>query len=287
MTKVCLTFFQAGFTMWLLAGGNGLAHGDLHERIIVVSKQIEERPLDAQLYLRRADMERQHEDWPAALRDYDKARQLDPAMNLDLQRGRTLLEAGRPEGALPLLDRVLESTPDDPQALLFRARALSRLDRPVEAARDFRAAFARNPEPKPAQAIETADSLVVLGLEQDALQLLSAGIAKLGNHPALVLRSMDLAIATRDFDTALVQVEIMRQGAPRPEPWMARRASILEQAGRIDESRAAWQGLVGLLTALPNLERGSPANRQLMEDARKSLATLDRLSVKKIISPTK
>jgi hypothetical protein len=66
----------------------------------------------------------------------------------------------------------------------------------------------------------------------------------------------------------------MRQSAPRPEPWMARRASILAQAGRIEESRAAWQALVDHLSALPNLERGSHAMSTLMEQAKQALAAL-------------
>ena len=287
MKKMRPTCLNASCILWLFLGGDALAHGDLHERIIGVSRQIEEKPLDARLYVRRADLERQHGDWPAALNDYDQAGKLDPAIDLNLQRGRTLLEASHPELALPLLNRVLESTPDNSQALLFRARAFSQLERPVEAATEFRAAFARALEPSPSLAIETADSLVVLGLEKDALRFLSASISKIGNHPVLVLRSLDLAIAVREFDVALIQVEVMRKGAPRSEPWMARRASILELAGRSDEARAAWQGLVEHLTALPNLERGSSANRQLMEDARKSLTTLDRLVVKKEATPLK
>ncbi len=103
------------------------------------------------------------------------------------------------------------------------------------------------------------------------------GIEKLGPIPSLVIRAMDLEIATKNFAAALTRVEAMRQSAPRPEPWMAKRASILAQAGRIQESRAAWQALVEHLAALPNLERGSHAMSKLTAEAKQALAALDSL----------
>ena len=274
MIRIFSIGLQAVFLAWLFVGAECLAHGDLHERIMAASRKIEEEPLDAQRYARRADLERQHENWPAAMKDYDRARELDPTIRLDFERGRTLLEAGRAEDALPLLESALRSTPDDLQVLRIHARALSRLGRREEAASEFRSTFTRTPVQDPELVVETAESLVVLGLQEEAIGVLLEGIAKIGAHPALVLRSLDLAISSRDFDTALQQVEVMRQGAPRPEPWLARRAGILAQAGRIEESRAAWQMLIDHLTALPNLDRGSVSNRQLMEDAQKSLEKL-------------
>ena len=116
------------------------------------------------------------------------------------------------------------------------------------------------------------------GLAGEAVQVLAAGIEKLGPIPSLALRAMEVEIATKNFDAALTRVEALRKSAPRPEPWMARRASVLAQAGRIEDSRAAWQALVEHLAALPNLERGSHAMSKLAEDARQALASLASLT---------
>jgi tetratricopeptide (TPR) repeat protein len=264
-------------TIWLILSGVVSAHGDIHERIGAISKQIEASPLEAKLYAQRAELERQHEDWQAALADYAKARQLDPKLDVDLPLGRTLLEAGRPEEALALLNRFLDRTPTAPQALVHRARTYVKLDRNEEALTDYRAALKCTPVPEPDLVIESADSLTVHGLEKEALGVLSAGIEKLGDIPSFILRAMDLEIATKNYDAALGRVHKMQQTAPRPEPWMARRASIMAQAGRIQESKLAWQALVEHLTALPNLERGSHAMSKLMEDAKQALASLDSL----------
>jgi len=84
---------------------------------------------------------------------------------------------------------------------------------------------------------------------------------------------MELEIMTGQFDSALTRVDQLQQFAPRPEPWMAKRASLLAQAGRVSESRAAWQSLLAHLSALPNLERGSKPMNLLAEQARQALAT--------------
>lgn len=264
-------------TLWLILSGGVSAHGDIHERIGAITKQIEATPLDAPLYAQRAELERQHEDWQAALSDYAKARKVDPTIDVDLPLGRTLLESGRPEEALPLLNRFLDRTPTAPRALIYRARTYVKLDRNEEALTDYRAALKCTPVPEPDLIIETADSLTAHGLEKEALLVLSAGIEKLGDIPSFILRAMDLEIATKNYDAALGRVRTVQQTAPRPEPWMARRASILAQAGRIQESKMAWQALVEHLAALPNLERGSQAMSKLMEDAKLALASLDSL----------
>ena len=82
----------------------------------------------------------------------------------------------------------------------------------------------------------------------------------------------------KNFEAALRRVEEARQGAPRPEPWMARRATVLAQAGRIEESRAAWKALAKHLESLPDQERTSHAMSRLAEEARQALAKLKSLS---------
>jgi len=66
-------------------------------------------------------------------------------------------------------------------------------------------------------------------------------------------------------------VDEAQKEAPRPEPWMARRATILTQAGRIEESRNAWKALLAQLASLPEHDRASRAMRQLEDEARKAL----------------
>lgn len=261
---------------WLATLLPAAAHGAFHERIDHVSAQITTSPNDARLYLQRADLYRQHQDFKPALADCDKARLLDPAIEADALHGRILLEAGQPADALPLLNRFLLRHPDHADALTSRARVLTKLEKHDAALDDYRAALRHTPTLEPDLVCECADAMAARKCTKEAIQVLSAAMTKLGPIPSLVLRAMDLEIATGDYDAALARIETMRLSAPRPEPWMAKRASVLSQAGRIDESRAAWTALIDHLSNLPNLERGSHAMSQLMEQATKALTTLEK-----------
>ena len=272
-----LSSIPLGSAVGLFTACVAFAHGDIHERIEAVSKQIAARPQDAPLHAPRAELYRQHEDWQAALADCTAALKLDPTLEVGLLRGRTLLESGQPAAALPLLDGFLGRHPGHPQGLVCRARVLVKLERPQAAIADYREALKSTPTPEPDLVQECADALATQGSTEEAVKVLAAGIDKLGAIPSLVLRAMELEIATQHFDAALARVEAMQKSAPRPEPWMAKRASVLAQAGRVAQSRAAWQALIEHLTALPNLERGSHAMSKLMEEAKQALASLASL----------
>jgi predicted Zn-dependent protease len=56
---------------------------------------------------------------------------------LDLHRGRILLDAGRPEQAVEALSRYLRAKPNDPLARATRARALLALGRPLASGTSF------------------------------------------------------------------------------------------------------------------------------------------------------
>ena len=101
--------------------------------------------------------------------------------------------------------------------------------------------------------------------------MLSTGIEKIGPIPQLVLKAMDYELAAQRYDDVLKRIDAMQTCAPRPEPWMAKRASILAQAGRADDAQAAWSTLRDHLLALPNLERGSHAMSRLLEEAQTAL----------------
>jgi len=254
-------------------------HGGLHERLAQLAAELKKNPADARLHFELADVICQHGDWQASLLNLDRVDELAPGKYLtDLLRGQAWLTGGQPEKAKKALDRLLAAHPECARAWLLRARAAQQLGAGPGSLADYREALARTALWEPDLVRETADALVAQGCTKEAVQVLAAGIGKLGDVPALVLRSLELELSVKNFDAALRRVEALRRTAPRPEPWMARRASVLAQAGRIEEARAAWQALVDHLAALPNLERGSHAMSKLAEDARHALSSLASLS---------
>jgi predicted Zn-dependent protease len=251
------------------------AHGTFHDRLIHLQTEINAAPGDALLHCRMAELRCEHGDFTEALAAVARAEQIDPAFALlDLVRGDIYLQGGRLPEARAALDRYLEKSPKNARALLLRARTKVAATERKEALVDYRAALSETASPEPDLIQEVSDALAAQGMAEEALAVLDSGLCTLGAIPSLTLRAMDLEVATGRYDAALARVDALQKSAPRPEPWMAKRAGLLAQANRKDDARAAWTALAKHLAALPNLERGSHAMSLLAEQARQALAAL-------------
>lgn len=263
---------------WCFTCCNTHAHGDLHERIVAIDLQIATHTQNPHGYIQRAQLYFEHGEWSLALADYDMADKLDPKLETRLLRARVLLASGHPVDSLILLNNFLERHPGNPQAFACRARVLKKLNRHADSIRDYREALKHTETPEPDLVLEAANAITSIGSVREAVRVLDEGIGKLGHLPPFVLRAIDLEVMAKNYDSALARVGVMRQGAPRPEPWMARRASVLAQAGRIEESIAAWKALSLHLAALPSAERSSHAMSILKKETQQALASLDNRS---------
>jgi tetratricopeptide (TPR) repeat protein len=251
-----------------------LGHGGFHERIASLTEAVEKTPADPGLRFELANLHAQHGDLKLALEQLDRVDALAPGKFLtDLLRGEAYLVARDYQKAKAALDRQVTAHPENGRGLLIRARVERQLRKDSAWLADYREALRRTAAPEPDLVQEVADALASQGLQGEAARVLDKGIEKLGKIPSLVLRALDLEIATKQFDAALRRVAEAQKEAPRPEPWMARRATILAQAGRLEESRAAWKELSAHLASLPESQRASHAMRQLADDAEKALST--------------
>ncbi len=262
-------------------------HNGYHEELRHVDEQLAAKPDDATLWMQRGHLDVLHGDWQGAMIDLEKADRLAPGKLLTgYVRGRALALGGQFEAGKAVLDDFIQAHGTHPDAYVARARILLKLNRPADAAKDFAAAIERAKRPEPDLFVENADALVATGRNSEAIQVLGAGITKLGDIPQLTLKALDLEVSAGQFDAALLRVEAMRKAAPRPEPWMAKRAELLAQAGRKAEAQAAWTELRERIAAMPVLERGSFAMSRLTEQAETALAALASHSPNKTTQST-
>lgn len=237
------------------------------------------RPTDPALMIRRAFLEVEHADWQAALVDLERASRMGADEgDLVFLRARALAAGKQWAAAKTALDEFFATHPPIAMAHAERARVLLHLGEGKAALDDYRAALQLTPKPEPELVIEVTEALAAQSLTDEALQVISKGVEVIGNVPQLVLKAMDLEIAAKRYDNALARVDAMMKMMPRPEPWMARRASVLAQAGRYDDSRAEWTKLREHLLALPTLERGSHAMTTLLSQTNDALAALAPVS---------
>jgi tetratricopeptide (TPR) repeat protein len=252
------------------------AHGGYHEEIRRTDEQLATSPDNAELWFHRGFLNSQHGDWQQSLLDLEKVGRLAPGkFPVDLVRGQALAAGGQLEAARTVLTDFITSRPEVPEALSSRARVCMKLGNTDDAVADFKAALQKSKQPEPDLFVDTADALIAQRHPEEAVKVLQDGMAKLGDLASLAIKALELQQTLGLYDGALSSVAVMQKSAPRPEPWMARRASILAKAGRLDEARTAWQALADHLAKLPNLERGSHAMSVLAEESQKALAELN------------
>lgn len=241
-------------------------HGDLHEQIKQVTEQIAKDPKNAELYLKRGELHRAHQEWDQAQADYARAVSLDPGLSVvDFTRGRMFLEAGWAHSAKVSLDRFLRKQTNHVEGLTARARALVKLEQRLDAAHDYTEAIRHAPGGRPELYIERAQALAGEGEAHfaEALRGLDEGMQKMGLLVTLQLYAIDVELKRKNFDAALERLEKIAAQSPRKETWLARRGEILQQAGRKAEARKAYESALQAIATLPPARRNVPAMIEL------------------------
>jgi tetratricopeptide (TPR) repeat protein len=252
------------------------AHGDMHERIEGLTRQISQHPDDAVLYLRRGQLYMQHEEFEAAEADYVEAetRRADSAA-LQLARGQLQLAQGNAASACAHFDRFLQQEPTHVEARLARAAARVHLKAFADAVDDFNAALKVAPTPEPEWFIDRARALASIQPPryEEAIKGLDEGLARLGTEVVtLILAAVDLEIKAGRVDQALARLDRAASAAARQESWVLRRGDVLAQAGRVTAAKEAYEHVLELIEALPPRQRRTRATTAMEERARQALA---------------
>lgn len=249
------------------------AHGDLDGQIETVSRQLDKAP-SAALYLKRGELHHDHENFEAALADYDRAAKLNPDMGaVWFARGRTLFKFGRLQPAREALDVYLKKKPSHAEGFLLRARVLAGLKEHAAAVADFDRNLELTSQPLPECFIERAESLVALGEKKAAVKALDEGLGRLGNLTTLQSAAIAIEVDLGRHDAALVRVDRVMADLRRKETWLTRRGEILEAAGRRDEAQRAYGEALAALEQLPDHHRNVKPMRELETRLRRLLGT--------------
>lgn len=247
------------------------------ERLQKLDEQIRKTPRNAILYFMRGELYHVQENYDAALADFDKVSELSPYMTeVDLVRGQTLLAAGRLDQAKAALDKFLEKKPDDVDGLVTRARVQIKQGKRLAGAADFTAAISHSEKPDAQLYLERFEAFRAEGVDHfnEALHGLDEGIEKLGSLTALEKPAIELELQRKNYDAALTRLDKISNQFESKVAYLARRAEILEQAGRKEEARQAYMAALQLIEALPKVERTAVSSQVLEKKLRASLARL-------------
>ena len=262
-------------TLTLATRQTARAHGNAHERIEALTVEITKSPTNAALLFQRGELQLQHGEWLAALKDFEAARQLSPARpGLEHARARALAGARQLDEAGAILDRLVTASPTNAPLRLDRARVLGMRGRTTEAVAEFTLTLPLVAAPDAAHFLEPALLLAKAGQLDAALAWLDRGLKTLGPNPELALPAIELLLQQNRFPDALARADAMLARQPRAASWLALRGDILQQAGRRDEAGRAFRECLAALESLPPTLRRTQANADLERQVRDALAKL-------------
>lgn len=249
-------------------------HDDPGKRIAALTGDILLKPDDPGPLLARGRLLRLSGHRVDALRDFERAAALDPALvEADFLRGATLLELGRPARAKALLDRYIARHPGDEAAHAARARSLAALGEGLAANEDFSRAIAAHPNPD--YYLERARALALAGHLAAAVAGLDQGLKRLGPIVSLQRLALDLELAQDNLEAALGRIGQLAAATRRPDLWLARRGDVLREAGRHDAARDAYGQALAAIEQLSTRRRGSRTVVELETRLRATLSQPD------------
>jgi predicted Zn-dependent protease len=252
------------------------AHGEHTRSLAAISARIEAEvagPVDphrrAKLFLERGELFRVHRDFRRAARDYDAAERYQPRLAaIAIARTHMLHESGHPRQAGRVLQAFLATAPGHAEALQLQARLLTALGSRLGAVQALDRAIARLAQPQPDHYLLRADLLAGLGRRHlpRAVQGLDEGIRRLGPLVSLDSRAIELELTLGRHEQALTRIDRQAAATVRKDRWLARRADVLDRAGRAQEARVARQEALRALQALPPSLQTRPGTRQLQQE---------------------
>ncbi len=233
-------------------------HGDVHESIAALSKEIEAKPGEAGLFFERASLYAQFDHWEEALADLAQSEALDPKSDLPLAlRGSILRRSGRPAEGRGQQEAFLKKHPQNVQVRFDYAQTLADLKEPAAALRELDTLIAAAENPAP-DAVAMRLRLTEATDAAAALKWLDAFLTK---HPLPVFQeeALRLEIKLGRNAAAVQRMDEMIAKAPRPESLQLRKAALLADSGDKAGAQSAARAAQESIARLPARIRSTPA----------------------------
>jgi tetratricopeptide (TPR) repeat protein len=273
----------------LVSSPPAFAHGELVRSISEVTAHLEaelRKPVNgherAKLHLERGELYRLDRKFDLAARDYDAAERYEPQRQaIQIGRARMLFESGCGQPSREVLERFLRLQPGHAEALYLHAQVLVSLGWGARAVHQLDRALKEVSQPDPDHYLARAEILVGLGKPHlpRALAGLDEGMARLGPIVSLDSRAIDLELALGRHDRALGRIDRQAAATIRKDVWLARRADVLDRAGRKAQARKARQQALQVQRSLPPALQKRPATRELQQRLLAEIQTKPRTPI--------
>lgn len=240
------------------------AHEDIELQIESLNQELSVDTNNGEHYLKRAELHRIHQDWRAALEDYDRAEQFGVASDiLNFYKGRMYFEAGEEESALALLNKAIAAMPSHVPSLVERSKlsihpkysAVSDLDRAIQ--------LSSNPSP---DLFLNRANLIIANDANDIEKMISGleqGVARLGPLVSLIEFGVNQSEVFGRWETAQKLIEDLPAILRQSPKWLFKEGQIQEKLTNKDVAQQLYKNALQKIKELPPSRANSAANIEL------------------------
>ena len=248
------------------------AHGDVHQAIATLTRELDAQPDSPALLFERASLYAQYEHWTEALNDLDRLRAKKPDYVMEpALRASILRRSGKPAEARTMQESFLKDHPGHAQVTWDYCQTLAALNETAAALRELDGLIQRDEHPSP----DVIALRLKLAESADAAAALVWLDAFLATHPLPVFQeeALRLELKLGRQAAALQRMDKMIAAAPRPEFLLLRKAEMLAASGDVPGAAAAARSAQTAVSKLPAHLRGTKATKELEGKAAKFLPT--------------
>ena len=253
------------------------AHGPVDDLIKVKSKEISQQPQNARLYLERALLNEQHEDWDACEKDLLQARKLkNDLTDFDYFLGRIKLAQANDLKAIDYFDKSLKHKPHNFEILFDKGRAYFSLKKYALAAQAFDLAFKHPDNLQPNHVIERvqAHQLGNTSNFQEINQAIQQGLDKFGPVLILQIEQYQLCKKHKQFSKGLLVLDEILKNVSRKEKWLIEKARCYIFLNQFKEAKNALIKAEAIFADMPASIKKRKIVAVLIQDYEKLSNTL-------------
>ncbi len=240
------------------------AHGDLHERIQAINRQIKTARKDFDLFQQRGELYLQHRQYRKARADFNIClKKGEHSARLYYCQAKTFYHLGKFQRSLDYLEMVFQDLPKDIKSIRLRSKVLLVLNENEQAAESLEQVLVHSIRTTPENYLEASSAWQMAGLDDRAISVLKKGIESLGPLSTLLKALIAIHQQNQDWDKILeIQNQIISQSA-RKENALYQRALTHHFKGDTPASLADLNAAQKAITSLPSHKQNSVSIKTL------------------------
>lgn len=255
-------------------------HGDFHERITIINTEIKTYPDSSYLYLKRAKLYFQHEDFELSIPDFMTCDSLGYPLQQEIYFGlsQSYYALDSLHKAIAYADSTLKINPESVNVLRLKATIIIAQGDTCAATEALKQVLSITKKPLPINYYELSDALMYCKnqtTEDKVYEVLEKGIEQLGELPHLYKKLVDAAMHFNNHDKAILyQTKIIGLSLRKEFPTF-KRALLHLKYNKKELAITDFKQVITYVNDLPEHIRNNPSVRELKHKATIQLSDLE------------